>query len=239
MTTINRATWIDDDGSGATGTIINNARLQGDVYDKVDQALATLDAKDASQDAGITAAGPHKILSAQHTDSLAATLVAGDLLRADATGKLARLAAGVNGQLLNMASGLPAWADSPVGGWQTYAYNSANLSTATGTFTAPGAWDFRYLIVGKLAFVSVAISGAVTTAATAWVRIVLPPGMVPALANQNLLGTINPGTLTATNVNLSSSAGGVITWYPNVALTGTIPAISTLGLNASLFYPLP
>lgn len=35
-TTISRATWTDDDGSGTTGTIINNARLQADVYDKVD-----------------------------------------------------------------------------------------------------------------------------------------------------------------------------------------------------------
>ncbi len=34
--TITRATWTDDDGTGLTGTVINNARLQGDVYDKID-----------------------------------------------------------------------------------------------------------------------------------------------------------------------------------------------------------
>ena len=66
MTTINRATWLDDDGSGMTGTILNNARLQGDVYDPVDAALASLDGKNASQDTAITANGPHGILSAQH-----------------------------------------------------------------------------------------------------------------------------------------------------------------------------
>lgn len=46
-TTISRSTWTDDDGSGTTGTIINNARLQADVYDKVDALLsgaATLEA---------------------------------------------------------------------------------------------------------------------------------------------------------------------------------------------------
>lgn len=37
---ISRATWTDDDGSGTTGTIINNARLQADVYDKVDAMFA-------------------------------------------------------------------------------------------------------------------------------------------------------------------------------------------------------
>ena len=54
MTTINRATWTDDDGSGTTGTIINNARLQGDIYDKIDGALASLDGKNTSQDTAIT-----------------------------------------------------------------------------------------------------------------------------------------------------------------------------------------
>lgn len=35
-TTISRATWTDDDGSGTTGTIVNNARIQADIYDKID-----------------------------------------------------------------------------------------------------------------------------------------------------------------------------------------------------------
>jgi hypothetical protein len=37
---IGRATWTDDDGTGTTGTILNNARLQADVYDKVDAMFA-------------------------------------------------------------------------------------------------------------------------------------------------------------------------------------------------------
>jgi aryl-phospho-beta-D-glucosidase BglC (GH1 family) len=37
---ITRATWTDDDGTGTTGTIINNARLQADVYDKIDAMFA-------------------------------------------------------------------------------------------------------------------------------------------------------------------------------------------------------
>jgi len=49
-TTIPRATWTDDDGSGTTGTIINNARLQGDVYDKVDAIFAAA--------GGLAIAGP-------------------------------------------------------------------------------------------------------------------------------------------------------------------------------------
>lgn len=35
-TVISRASWTDDDGTGTTGTILQNARLQADIYDKID-----------------------------------------------------------------------------------------------------------------------------------------------------------------------------------------------------------
>ena len=38
--TITRATWKDDDGTGTTGTIINNARKNADIYDKIDEMFA-------------------------------------------------------------------------------------------------------------------------------------------------------------------------------------------------------
>lgn len=38
--TISRSSWTDDDGTGTTGTIIGNSRLQADVYDKIDALLA-------------------------------------------------------------------------------------------------------------------------------------------------------------------------------------------------------
>jgi hypothetical protein len=37
---ITRVTWTDDDGTGTTGTIINNARLGSDIYDKIDQLMS-------------------------------------------------------------------------------------------------------------------------------------------------------------------------------------------------------
>jgi hypothetical protein len=36
---ITRATWTDDDGTGTTGTLLNDARLQADVYDPVDAVI--------------------------------------------------------------------------------------------------------------------------------------------------------------------------------------------------------
>jgi hypothetical protein len=79
-------------------------------------------------------------------------------------------------------------------------------------------------------------ASAVFTAATAYVAVNLPAGLAPAAANTNMLGTINAGTLTAATVGLSS--GGGIRIYPNVALSGTIPA-ATVYCNVFLFYPIP
>lgn len=39
-TVLTRSTWTDDNGTGTTGTIINNAVLHSDIYDKVDQLFA-------------------------------------------------------------------------------------------------------------------------------------------------------------------------------------------------------
>jgi hypothetical protein len=182
VTTINRATWTDDDGSGATGTIINNARLQGDVYDKIDQALATLDAKDASQDTSITANGPHKILSANHTDVVPATLVTGDLLAADATGKLARLPAGANGSLLGMAAGLPAWQVPTAGIWTPIPYVAGNF-TASGsmvwTVEAADQSLFQYTRIGSLLLLTFSFAST-TLAGTASANLMVQLPFTPA-----------------------------------------------------------
>src|SRR4029434_3708989 len=130
--TINRATWVDDDGSGTTGTIINNARLQGDVYDKVDQALATLDTKNASQDTSITANGPHTILSANHTDSVAATLVPGDVI-----------AAAASGTPPPRPGALRAWADPAAGtvpGWRPAAWTAVPYAGIDYVGQGGGTW---------------------------------------------------------------------------------------------------
>lgn len=59
----------------------------------------------------------HNILSATHPDTLPASLIAGDLVYANTTPKWARLPKGsVDGKLLTMVSGMPAWADPPGAG---------------------------------------------------------------------------------------------------------------------------
>lgn len=165
MTTINRATWVDDDGSGMTGTILNNARLQADIYDKVDGALATLDGKDVSQDTAIAANGPHSILSAQHVDTTPAALTIGDILVVGAGNKLVRLPKAANGQVLTLASGVPAWADPVVeaGAWIDNPYSAANFSATAGmtwTVEAADQLTYRYVLVGKICTLNLRIGSS-------------------------------------------------------------------------------
>lgn len=53
---------------------------------------------------------PHNLLSATHTDTLAGTVTAGDIIYANSTPKWARLAKGTDGQVLTLAAGYPSWA---------------------------------------------------------------------------------------------------------------------------------
>jgi hypothetical protein len=54
--------------------------------------------------------GVHDVLSATHTDTLAAAVVAGDIIIGNATPKWARLAKGTVNYVLKMGASLPAWA---------------------------------------------------------------------------------------------------------------------------------
>jgi hypothetical protein len=241
VTTINRATWTDDDGSGTTGTIINNARLQGDVYDRVDAALATLDAKDASQDTNIAANGPHKILSSQHSDVTPATLVPGDLLIVDGTGKLVRLPKAADGQMLTLAAGLPAWL--PGGNWTDVPFNAANFTADSGawTVTAGNISSLRYLIFGKLFFITFQIQGTNVTTGSPVIRMMVPN---PAGGQfVSLAGTVyNPITAFSGSWNIGSAGntGGTaiqIFFYPNPA-KGAWPAYTNTIVSGQLTVPL-
>jgi hypothetical protein len=133
-------------------------------------------------------------------------------------------------ELYDQIDANPAWVTVPVTG--------VTLSAATGTFTcAAGNFLYQYAMLGKIGFVTVVVGPATTSAATGYVRIGWPAGFAAAVANINLLGSYNAGTLTATTVSVSAAGG--LTWQPSVATTGTIPATAALYLNASLMFVLP
>lgn len=230
MTTINRATWTDDDGSGMTGTILNNARLQVDIYDKVDGALATLDTKDASQDTAIAANGPHSILSAQHPDTTPAALVAGDLLVVGAGGKLVRLPKGTNGQVLSVVSGLPAYVDAGVP-WTTT--TALSVTSDIGTVTAGGT-SVYYAVIQTTLFFQWTLTNWTTTGSPTQIFLALPAGytnknaalMLGMCTNSttplNMYGQLVPGE---TRVRIRQVGGAAwpnsttMSWYGQLVIS--------------------
>lgn len=63
----------------------------------------------------LTSVTVHNLLSATHGDTLADSVVAGDILIGNATPKWARLAKGTDGKFLKLVSGLPSWESIPAG----------------------------------------------------------------------------------------------------------------------------
>lgn len=78
----------------------------------------------------------HELLSATHSDSVAADVVAGDLIIGNATPKWARLAKGNAGQVLTMGASLPAWA-APASGTKLHSMTqtAGSLSTNSTSYT--------------------------------------------------------------------------------------------------------
>jgi hypothetical protein len=86
----------------------------------------------------------HNVLSADHTDAVTASVVAGDLIIGNATPNWDRLPIGTAGQVLSVVGGAPAWADPSAAGWveigrTTLGAAGDNISV---TFTA-----HKYLLV--------------------------------------------------------------------------------------------
>lgn len=80
----------------------------------------------------------HNLLGADHGDTLAGNVAAGDLIHGNATPKWARLAKGTQGQVLRMGASLPAWYSED--GWidcsgETWAYGSVSTILVTGDYS--------------------------------------------------------------------------------------------------------
>ena len=88
----------------------------------------------------------HNILSATHLDTLADTIVAGDILIGNATPKLARLPKDANDKILKLVAGFPSW-EVEAGGGVTPAiglkvFDSDFDSLANGNINGQGAYSY-------------------------------------------------------------------------------------------------
>jgi len=100
-------------------TKTSNRRLRADT---VEEIIATLITREQNPQINNTTGSTtvvteassvtHNILSATHADTLAATVIAGDIIYGNSTPAWARLAKGTVGQVLQMGASLPAWVDA-------------------------------------------------------------------------------------------------------------------------------
>lgn len=148
--------WNDQDLSKVNtlagkeiATPANPAAGYNKIYCKADDSWYTLDSDGNEAALGGGAGGAHAILSATHSDTLAAGVVAGDVLYGNATPKWARLAKGDNDEVLTLKSGLPSW-EPAAGGAPTEAgvkifdsdFDSLAIGDVDGlgTYTYAGTW---------------------------------------------------------------------------------------------------
>ena len=99
------------------------------------------------------AAGDHNILSSTHLDTLAASVVAGDIIYGNATPKWASLAKGSAGQVLTMGAALPAWATPLWTDNTMHLHPTSNRDIYIGGFTA----NFTILVGQSFTYAASAI----------------------------------------------------------------------------------
>ena len=100
---------LTNDGAGNLSWGAGGSLAFADLTDYPADAAGVLTNDGAGNLSWAAGGGAHVLLSATHTDTLADTVIAGDLLIGNATPKWARLAAGAVGQIMEMGAALPGW----------------------------------------------------------------------------------------------------------------------------------
>lgn len=86
----------------------------------------------------LPAGSPHTILSTTHTDTLADSVLAGDILYGNSTPKWARLPKGVDGKVLTLSGGLPAWVTAGAPAASYYGVRAEDyITSGDGSFSNP------------------------------------------------------------------------------------------------------
>jgi len=169
--------------------------------------------------------GSHALLSATHSDTVADSVLAGDLIYGNATPKWARLAKGTDGNFLKMASGYPAWAAhgltySDVGAAASGHDHSGVYDPAgTGhTEASTHVSDHAALITGVHGLVFTA--GKALTLTESLTLNALPVGGLAVATAANTLGSLAVGTVL--QILVGGGAGAVPVWGTDLPTAVTI-----------------
>lgn len=207
--TITRTAWIDDDGSGTTGTVINNSEKTA-LYNQIDGALAKVaglaDSNTFTQDQTITKAIPRLIMvdTAQPVDTRRFQVaVANQVLSVFALNDAATVVASTPLTLTRAGSAVIG-ADiyekgraTPMGHWVNVPYSAGNFASNTGLWTVEAA-DVginQYTLIGKtLIWELQLLSTSVPTVAN-YLYAFLPVGSIQAIGPTRAASAVNNGAI--------------------------------------------
>lgn len=173
-----------------------------------------------------TVLATHAILSAEHSDSVVATPVLGDLLYFNGTG-WARLGVGLNTQVLTLTAGAPAWEDASGGGGGAPTDAKYIVQTADATLSAEqamGALGTGLVINTTTTGIQSIYAGATCT--NQFVRVLSASGAATCASIAN-------ADITNTTIDLTTK------------VTGTLPVgnggtgITSLGTGVATFLGTP
>ena len=184
MATITRTPWIDDDGTGTTGTVLNNA-VKTELYNQIDELAGKIEGADTTEAFAAQhdpATGAHKAITGASVNVTGDVIVAGVLTAPDGEVNLAgyfTATANIRG-----ANFLEANRATPVGHWQDVPYNAADFWTnaGTGTWTVPvGAVVVnRYALIGRTLLWNLYVNNTTLTVAASVLNIRMPGGLTCA-----------------------------------------------------------
>jgi hypothetical protein len=179
---------------------------------------------------GLTLTGTQFSLTAPVTAALGGTgqssYTTGDLIYASGTTALSKLAAGTNGYLLTMNSGLPSWQPAPATGVTSISFDTTGLTpstTTTGAVTVGGTLATTNGGTGLTSFTSGGAVYATSTSALTTGTLPIAAGGTNATATPTA-GTVAYGTGTAYAFTSAGTSGQVLQSNGSGAPTWVTPA---------------
>jgi hypothetical protein len=199
------------------------ALVSGDIPNNAANTSGT--AAGLSSTLAISSGGTGQITASAAYNALSPMTTKGDIEYESATGVASRLAIGSTGNVLTIASGVPAWSSGTFSGSSSGTNTGDQTITLTGAVTGSGSGSFATTYAGT---VPVTTGGTGNTSNTAYS--VLCGGTTSTGQLQSVSGLGTSG-----QVLTSNGASSLPTWQPAAAGSGTVTGGSSENGTAAVF----